>query len=722
MKKLLYFFLFAFMMLAWASCDRPDNGDDGKDVPPEPPVSEYYEFALTYSKDSFKASDNGVSVEVKSAEADNVVFNLTPGAAVQSYRMIVYPKALLYNTLLNENCVDARQKECENVLIKLLTDGSTTPYVFNDTVEGFKNKEFDWINTEYANGTLIPDCEYYIVVLGCYDKEALNPASLSICSFTTAAPEIIGNPSIRIEAEVGYNAFVVKYFPNQDCKQFVHWIWTTEELGEYIDLFGDRLMRDFIRCVSGNLDATDELNLAIKRTFDASMDVVPENTAIAVAMDANGTPSSVIVREDFTLLEVPEGNFVPVARMKAGSRISATLAYFDVELEANCMSAFYRLCTAEEVEQIRALSAEEKELLANDLAANGWGVANPNFSFNPNLGTLTGSAFSSSDQHVTDIQPNTSYALIYVAKNYFGELSDLCISETFKTKELVRDNPDACIADVNLSFTEISRWSFSFNFSYDYEKTACYRFQLVWPYEEDDPETDEDDDYIRPPHYINDANDRDKWMTFFFDTFDMNGPAGPVPIVNMWEAERSGRDGINMYGFESGTKYVYAVCAEDINGVVGPVRFFEVTTESPTPGPDPMAYLQDLAFDEAKGEISGVAIANKDTKFFKYIVVTDDAADLYSNCALDDLVNSNRRDYDTYIRNWEKNLMEYGFESYAEYATFSVYADKNSNPILIAAIAVGEKNGLDVYSPLASKIFYKGKFFDLSDFRKPSSN
>jgi len=34
-------------------------------------------------------------------------------------------------------------------------------------------------------------------------------------------------------------------------------------------------------------------------------------------------------------------------------------------------------------------------------------------------------------------------------------------------------------------------------------------------------------------------------------------------------------------------------------------------------------------------------------------------------------------------------------------------------------VAIGEKDMEDVYSPVIAKIFYKGEFKDLSDFRTP---
>jgi hypothetical protein len=347
-------------------------------------------------------------------------------------------------------------------------------------------------------------------------------------------------------------------------------------------------------------------------------------------------------------------------------------------------------------------------------------VKNNNFGFNKELGILTGDSSTTHDERVVELQPETTYALAYVATNYFGELSELCFSEPFTTKALVRDNPDACEAEVTMTFTDITRWGFNYNFDYNYDKTACYRFQMVWPYIEDNPDTDEDDDMVRPPHYINDANDRDKWMEFFFDTFVESPAVGPVPVVNMWEAERSNYDGYSMYGYDSGITYVIAYCAEDINGVVGPVKFAQATTTAPNPGPDPVVTIEGLTYNPQTGEIDGRFVANEDAKMIKYFSVTSSDASLYSACALNDLVNTSRRDYETYMTLWESQLIQLGLSSNAESIPFTENVDpKSTAPALIAAVAIGEEDGVDVYSPVAAKIWHKGEFKDLADFRNP---
>ena len=712
MKKIFQILMMAASFAMIVSCNG--NGNGGEEPGPTPNDGPY-EFPLNVQEDGFEAADNGVSINVSDIKENNLVFNLVPGKSIKSYRVDVYPKAMLYNLLLNEGCVDGTREECEDKIIQLLQGASSaSSYVFSSSDADFAAKEFDWANSEYSSAMILPDCEYFILVLGCYDPSGANPASLSIAHMTTPAKEIVGEPAIEIEAETGYRAFIVRYHPNEDCKFFYHWIWSTEEISEFIDLFGDKMMRDFCRsAVSEAYDAALEENLYVKRTFDVADNIIRENTAIAVAVDANGTPSAEIMRYDFSLLQIPEGDFTPKATIKAGNRVGATLAYFDVELENSCMSCFYRLYTSENADLIRTLSSSEKKDEALSIAAEGWGVANPNFSFNSDLGKLTGDSFRTSDQVQVELQPDTEYVVLYVAKNNFGELSELCFSEPFSTKPLVRDNPDACLADVNLEITDITRWGFTYNFIYDYATTACYRFQIVYPYDEDDS--------IRPPHYINDANDREKWMTFFYDTFQ-DGPAGKVSIVNMWEAEKSNYDGYSMYGYDSGITYVIAYCAEDINGVVGPVKFVSATTTEPNPGPNPTVAIEDLEYDAATGVISGRFVANEDTKLIKYFSVASSDSNLYSSCALNDLVNATRRDYDTYLALWENQLIQLGLTTNAESVAFTETADKNSSaPILIAAVAIGEEDGEDVYSPVAAKIWHKGEFKDLADYRTPPS-
>ena len=715
MKRITYLFLLAVSAFCWTACDN-HKGPDG-----ETETSDYYEFPLNIQKGSYKAGANGVSVNVTELTEQNIIFEAKPGNAINSFRVDVYPKALLYNFLLEEDCYQGTADECEDKIIELMMSSTTgaSQTVFNMSSDDFEAKEFDWANTTLTEAVLVPDCDYYIMVLGCYDEEGANPATLSLCQVTTTCKPVVGDPRINIESIVGHTAFIVKYHPNEDCKYFYHWIWSTDEIGEFIDIFGDRMMRDFCRTYSACYDAALEENLAIKRTFASATDVNPENTAVAVAVDENLTPTAFIVRNDFELLEKPEGDFKPQAEVYVGDRVGATMSYITAWMAKTCESCFYRVYTKTEADQLKTMSATDKSTLAYNLVAEGYGVANRRFGYDSDLQQLTGDEYTETGNVQYDLQPDTEYVVVSVAKNRFGEVSDLVFSDPFRTKVLKRNAPEECLADVNLTITDVSRWGFTYNFTFNYDKTMCYRFQMVWPFDPDDPTTTEDDNYIRPPHYIDDVNDREKWMTFFYDT-KAEGPAGFVPIVNLWEADPSGRDGLADFGYESGVEYVIAYCAEDINGVAGPVKFVSVKTTEPNPGPNPVVTIENLTYDAASGAISARIKANEDSKAINYFIVGPNDGTIYSDCAMAYLVDTQRNTYDVYISKWKAQLIQNGLTTSAEAATVSSYVEANSNsPVLIAAVAIGEENKEDVYSPVAAKIFYKGEFKDLSDFRKP---
>ena len=715
MKKLFGFILIAGALLWSTACD-PAKGED--DTQKE---SDCYEFALGVQKGSYKAGKNGVTVNVSSIETDNIVFELVPGASVKSYRMEVYPKSLLYNELLNRGLVGAPLAECEDAVADLLSSATsgTSVTLFNAAeADDFAAKEFDWANSTYNSATILSDCDYMIMVLPFYDEEGQVPAPVCICEVTTekATPE--GNPEIDVESMVGHTAFIVKYYPNEDCRYFYHWIWATDEIAEFIDLFGERMMRDFCRVAGGPYDATEQTNLAFKRTTD-----MRNNTAVVVAADANMVPTG-LVRHDFTLLEKPTSEeFKPEVTIEAGSRMSATMTYITVQMERSCENCFYRVYKKADADLLKNGSDAEKTAEAQNLAVEGWGVANPNFGYDSDLQQLTGDSFTTNDETKLELEPETEYVIVYVGQNRFDELSELKFSTPFTTKKLVRDTPDACAGDVELTFTEVSRWGVRYNFRYDFSQIMCYRFQIVYPFEMDDPTATDDDGYILPPHFPDgtlDMDNREAWLEFLIDAF-VEGPAGKRPVSNLWTAERSGYDSLADFGYESGVEYIVAYCAEDINGVIGPVKFASFTTTKPTPGPNPTVQFEDMAYNPATGTVSGIVVANNQSKSLRYFVVDSNSGDIYGACGLPYLTTvGGRYTYDAYLNLWKLHLVESGLSSAAEYASISQKVDPTSeNPVLFAALSIGEDNGEDVYSPVKAKIFYKGELKDLSDFRTP---
>ena len=110
MKRIIYLFLLAVSAFCWTACDNSGlEGGEG--------ASDYYEFPLNIQKGSYKAGANGVSVNVSGLTEQNIIFETVPGNAVNSYRVDVYPKALLYNFLLEENCYQGTADECEDKIV-----------------------------------------------------------------------------------------------------------------------------------------------------------------------------------------------------------------------------------------------------------------------------------------------------------------------------------------------------------------------------------------------------------------------------------------------------------------------------------------------------------------------------------------------------------------------------------------------------------------------------
>lgn len=718
MKKLFGFILIAGAMLWGTSCNRAGNDDT-----PNTEDTQCYEFALNVQKDGYKAGKNGVTIEVTSIETNNIVFELIPGESVKSYRMEVYPKSLLYNELLNRGLVDAPLSECEDAVADLLASATsgTSVNLFNAAeADDFAAKEFDWANSKYNEATILSDCDYMILVLPFYDEEGQVPAPVCISEVTTekATPE--GNPYIGVESLVGHTAFIVKYYPNEDCRYFYHWIWATEEISEYIDLFGERMMRDFCRVAGGPYDATDETNLAVKRTTD-----MRNNTAVVVAVDENMVPTG-LVRHDFALLEKPSSEeFIPEVTIEAGSRMSATMTYITVNMEKSCENCYYRVYKKADADILMNGTEAAKVAEAQSLAVEGWGVANPNFDYDVDFQQLTGDSFTTEDETKLDLEPETEYVIVYVGQNRFDELSELKFSASFTTKKMVRDNPSSCAGDVELTFTEVSRWGARYNFSYNFSQIMCYRFQIVYPFDMDDPTTTDDDDYIRPPHHADgtlDTENREAWLGFLIDAY-VEGPAGKRPIANLWTAERTGYDSLADYGYESGTEYIIAYCAEDVNGVIGPVKFASFTTTKPNPGPNPVVQFESLTYDSTLNVLEGRVVANEDAKSIRYFIIDSNSGDIYGSCGLPYLTTvGGRYTYEAYLNLWKLHLVESGLSTAAESASISQHVDPASeNPVLIAAVAIGEENGEDVYSPVIAKIFHKGEIKDLSDFRTPTA-
>ena len=148
MRKIIFTVVAAASLLGMTSCE---NGLGNKD-PQQAKYTDYsggrIQLVLPASK-TVEADADGVSISIKQLDASNVVFECRPGANVLSYYVDVIPLSLLYNTLINEDLVDASRLEVEDVITKLLMgSASTNGVVFSEkNLDDYYSHTFDWMNS-----------------------------------------------------------------------------------------------------------------------------------------------------------------------------------------------------------------------------------------------------------------------------------------------------------------------------------------------------------------------------------------------------------------------------------------------------------------------------------------------------------------------------------------------------------------------------------------------
>ena len=123
MRNFIKFTILAAALAMAASCETskvPGEENVTGNVKYEGTDPDCYEFAINATEGDFNASENGVSIKIANVQLNNVVFTLMPGESIRSYRVDIYPKALLYNALLEGGLVDASEDEVEEFRISLL--------------------------------------------------------------------------------------------------------------------------------------------------------------------------------------------------------------------------------------------------------------------------------------------------------------------------------------------------------------------------------------------------------------------------------------------------------------------------------------------------------------------------------------------------------------------------------------------------------------------------
>lgn len=559
-------------------------------------------------KDKVVASKDGVSVEVTKIENQNIVFNLVPGESVQSYRLDVYPLAHLYNSLY-----ERMKSEGRNTLEARDVDTYIRDIIFNATGSGgftfdpvthqdYANKEFDWMNTSYSQARIVPDAEYIIIVIACYDKEGTDDGEMSLCYVKTTANPLIGDPRVNVNVKTNYTAMDITYEPNSDCKYLYQWCSNESDLMPYINTYGEKLYIDFMRhtVIGDPISAsdTDSTHFYIDFGQDASSDV--PLMATAIALDENFTPAKTMDSKVFTLKEKPT---VEAAQCKIEiieNRVGASYSWIKLTTEPNAPFMFYKFLTPEQAAYYQTkATAEELKGFAVTLNNDGYGFKNEAYSYNE-FTQQYGGSFSAEEVHY--LNPNTEYVIAYVGRNRVQELGDVQFTPVFKTKALVTDNPAACKSTAELTLEANGRTAVKINVKYDIANHAGIRFQYVEPVI---------DGSVQPSV---DAS-RETYISFL--GFGMPGDAEGL-VSNNWAADKGGFDTFTLPGFSPGTKIKYAYMCEDWDGVVGELKFAEVTLPGVAAGDDVTASITGK-HNPATGTVTFTYTANDQTARMLYL-------------------------------------------------------------------------------------------------------
>lgn len=257
------------------------------------------EIPMLIYQNEVKASPDGVSVEVTDLTETNFVFTCRPGANVASYRLDVYPLAILYNYMLEEGGMGASREDVEKIIIShLFNTSGSGGFAFDQGTLGddYFELEFDWANTAYAQQKIVPGCQYIIAVGACYDDSASEASltDLKLIYVETPSKKLVGNPFVQIDVHTTYVGAQIRNVPNEDAAGVYFYCTDASAIDAYEEAFGGRLLRDFIRngyVPNDPVPANDPEKLVYQIGPWSNVDPTHVFTSIAFACDANLTPS-----------------------------------------------------------------------------------------------------------------------------------------------------------------------------------------------------------------------------------------------------------------------------------------------------------------------------------------------------------------------------------------------------------------------------------------------
>ena len=646
-------------------------------------------------------SDAGVSVEAFDITENNFKFTLRPGKDVASYKLDVYPLANLYNYMIDEGGLGADERTVERIILSHLFNAEGNGgYAFTAKDLGADYQEFtiDWGNSQYAQLAPVPDAQYIIAAAGCYDESASESAAteLTLVYVCTDSKPLIGNPSVDIDVNAQYRGAIISHTPNADCAGIYYFGTNQDMLDPYVDAFGDRMLRDLMRhwYVPNTpipVDNPDNLWYQIGPWDNPDPNLMI--TTVAFGVDANGTPGKVFSRKDFHLKEIPQDADEAMLKYEFDpENYSATYAEYKITLGKECRSGYHYALKMDDYTADGNIAParyyiegtdEVRAELANALALAGYGTANANFSFDEEKNEAIGNSFDGRwvDYNLT---PDTEYVIAYCGKNFYGEITELHFSEPFRTKKLITDTPEANKSNIKLEFSDVTRTSIKFDFSYDPANTACFKFICI---KNGDFNLSEAYSWVEVPSV--DASQEDLWR--FFNTMDQS------LFMNLWPRSASGTDSYTLVGLEPGAEVAYAYYAEDMDGVTSEIKVATVTLEQMQVGADPEVEIIP-AWDEATKTWTVKFNMVKDCEKFKYTLNNDDNMYLYR------LGTDEMRAFEFY-NHWDQFVGMNGLET--NYESVTEVSEPGKDHVALAVAWGRDENGAEVISKLKYVILTK---------------